>query len=69
MAIYRPDYGPSKEYRSTAILPVVKRGDTYTLEVNSILWNDVQIMILEGASNKNTTIEFQIRSDELNTIK
>lgn len=48
--------------RRTVIIPIKKEGDAYILKVDKSLWNEVQILILEGGRAKKTTIEFSYDS-------
>ncbi len=49
--------------RQTAIIPIKKEGDTYILKVDKSLWNEIQILILEGGSKKRMTIEFKYEEE------
>lgn len=48
----------------TAIIPVLRtRKGTYIIEAADIIWNQIQIFILEGATKKNIIIEFKIEDE------
>ena len=53
--------------RRTLIIPVKKINPNisesyrkYILEVSDIIWNEIQILILEGGIKKKMTVEFKI---------
>jgi len=48
----------------TAIIPVSKKDDQYTIKIASSLWNSLQILILKGAKQENLVIEFQIEEEK-----
>lgn len=55
-----------KEPRRTAIIPVVKHGETYSISVNTAMWNEIQVLLLEGAITKKLTLEFKIEDLKAN---
>lgn len=47
----------------TLIIPVVKMGNFYRIDIADVLWNEFQSLVLEGAIKKKIIIEFDIKKD------
>lgn len=52
-----------KKETKTVIIPVKKKYKKYTIEIADTIWNDFQIIVLEGANKKELIVEFEITED------
>jgi len=51
------------EEKKTLIIPVTKTTKpSYSIEVTDVVWNALQLLIIEGGEKKNITIEFDYLS-------
>ena len=55
-----------KDEKKTLIIPVTKTTKpSYSIEVGDMVWNALQLLIIEGGENKNITIEFNYEKESV----
>lgn len=50
--------------KPTARIPVIKKGNIYTLSFTGTIWNKIMILLLEGALKSGVILEFDIKEEE-----